>query len=708
MEQGHDKSKPRSKRPDKALYVPRARRHLRAEPQSDGVPERKERGAPVDRKIVTNMTDAFRKDETRESVKAISFIDLGTCHGQMSTEANLPLQEEGKRECNNKDLGLERRLNLDERPIGSSVQKRISREGHRVESKHRKEKKTTQQKSKIGSNSSKVHGREKETASDKCNIDAAANCLLKVTRSIAESNRDVMKSINAEIHAHVPNTYNNEQRNDNPPNTLNSTVSELEITDAASALNRRCDSDTFPQLNELVSSELASCECSDAERHTTSDCSNGVNEPQQMEGSCRQYACTGASEVNSSYKIFAEVNSSTEHETRTDNDSFAQVLNESTVALPASFENMVCSDSPSSKMMSLSAAGEIRPGAEETEPLADSSSIVMGLTGNKPVHSEVNAENGAALQSVSTSSLDLVQITTTDAGESECIEKPLLEEPEDDSWDALFNDEGDCLNPHLLEKLTADSKSKKSIQDPPFNYYSYQPSEQEIDDSEFSHIVEIYDFPSGFKTEDLLRAFSNYQKRGFDIKWVDDTHALGLFSSAFAARDAISTKHPMLKTRPLSQASRSSKVKARSCAEFLLPAKERPQTSAMLARRLVIGALGVKSNQTKAEREAEHKKLKDAREICPRWWHLILTMATGRAADQRRASEMGQQPLFRRRSRDREDDHSSRPVRDSAAEGPTQASGCWQLAVEGLMEWGFMEVLKAKRAPEGLQALKAP
>uniref|UniRef100_UPI00398F5871 coiled-coil domain-containing protein R3HCC1L n=1 Tax=Pristiophorus japonicus TaxID=55135 RepID=UPI00398F5871 len=163
-------------------------------------------------------------------------------------------------------------------------------------------------------------------------------------------------------------------------------------------------------------------------------------------------------------------------------------------------------------------------------------------------------------------------------------------------------------------ELTANSKPKKSIQDPRFNYYSYQPAEQDIDDSEFSHIVEIYDFPSGFKTEDLLRAFSSYQKKGFDIKWVDDTHALGLFSSAIAARDAIGTKHPMLKTRPLSQASRSSKVKARSCAEFLLPSKERPQTSAMLARRLVIGALGVRSKQTKEERDAERQKLKEARE----------------------------------------------------------------------------------------------
>lgn len=47
--------------------------------------------------------------------------------------------------------------------------------------------------------------------------------------------------------------------------------------------------------------------------------------------------------------------------------------------------------------------------------------------------------------------------------------------------------------------------------------------------------------------------------------------------------------------------------------DYLLPAKERPQTSAALARRLVIGALGVRSPQTREEREAERKKLKDAR-----------------------------------------------------------------------------------------------
>lgn len=47
--------------------------------------------------------------------------------------------------------------------------------------------------------------------------------------------------------------------------------------------------------------------------------------------------------------------------------------------------------------------------------------------------------------------------------------------------------------------------------------------------------------------------------------------------------------------------------------DYLLPAKERPQTSAALARKLVIGALGVKSNLTKEQREAERKKLQEAK-----------------------------------------------------------------------------------------------
>lgn len=197
---------------------------------------------------------------------------------------------------------------------------------------------------------------------------------------------------------------------------------------------------------------------------------------------------------------------------------------------------------------------------------------------------------------------------------------PQEEKGEEESWDTLFNDDGDCLDPHLHEELAVkEGKKKESIQEPRFDYYNmnrFDDDEDDIDltEDELSHIVEIYDFPPEFKTEDLLKLFQCYQQRGFDIKWVDDTRALGLFSSPIAAREALRTRNPLMKLRPLSKSSPATKAKARSCSDYLLPAKERPQTSAALARKLVIGALGVKSNLTKEQREAERRKLQEAKE----------------------------------------------------------------------------------------------
>ncbi|XP_035516168.1 coiled-coil domain-containing protein R3HCC1L [Morone saxatilis] len=194
------------------------------------------------------------------------------------------------------------------------------------------------------------------------------------------------------------------------------------------------------------------------------------------------------------------------------------------------------------------------------------------------------------------------------------------EQEEEESWDTLFNDDGDCLDPHLLEELAIkEGRKKDSVQQPRFDYYNMDRDDDDDEDidlseDELAHIVEIYDFPAEFKTEDLLKLFQCYQQRGFDIKWIDESQALGLFSSPIAAREALRSKHPLMKLRPLSKSSSATKAKARSCSDYLLPAKERPQTSAALARKLVIGALGVKSNLTKEQRDAERRKLQEARD----------------------------------------------------------------------------------------------
>ncbi|XP_019942276.2 R3H and coiled-coil domain-containing protein 1 [Paralichthys olivaceus] len=111
----------------------------------------------------------------------------------------------------------------------------------------------------------------------------------------------------------------------------------------------------------------------------------------------------------------------------------------------------------------------------------------------------------------------------------------------------------------------------------------------------FRHVIEIYDFPAIFKTDDLLDAFTDYSDGGMKIKWVDNTHALGVFSSESAALHALSISHPLLKARALAEGSKKAKGKAIQRAEFIQPVKERPRTDCAVARRMVTRALGLQS-----------------------------------------------------------------------------------------------------------------
>ncbi|XP_055725012.1 R3H and coiled-coil domain-containing protein 1 isoform X1 [Salvelinus fontinalis] len=123
-----------------------------------------------------------------------------------------------------------------------------------------------------------------------------------------------------------------------------------------------------------------------------------------------------------------------------------------------------------------------------------------------------------------------------------------------------------------------------------------------INQDEFAHVIEIYDFPAMFKTGDLLDAFADYSDEGMKIKWVDNTHALGVFSSQSAALHALSIQHPLLKTCTLSDGSKKAKGKAIRRAEFIQPVKERPRTDSAVARRMVSRALGVQRGGMPSQR----------------------------------------------------------------------------------------------------------
>nr|XP_009663942.1 PREDICTED: R3H and coiled-coil domain-containing protein 1 [Struthio camelus australis] len=154
------------------------------------------------------------------------------------------------------------------------------------------------------------------------------------------------------------------------------------------------------------------------------------------------------------------------------------------------------------------------------------------------------------------------------------------------------NFEDDCTTELLEEIATYLTVKDISIEKIKFDYSSY--GDAQLSEGDFGHVIEIYDFSPSLKTEHLLEMFSEFHESGFKIQWVDDTHALGIFSSLAAASQALGRSYPSLKIRPLIHGTRQSKIKALQRPKLLQLAKERPQTDTAVARRLVTRALGLK------------------------------------------------------------------------------------------------------------------
>uniref|UniRef100_A0ACB8EYA8 Uncharacterized protein n=2 Tax=Sphaerodactylus townsendi TaxID=933632 RepID=A0ACB8EYA8_9SAUR len=158
----------------------------------------------------------------------------------------------------------------------------------------------------------------------------------------------------------------------------------------------------------------------------------------------------------------------------------------------------------------------------------------------------------------------------------------------DEKNSALEDDCGTELLQEIRNYLTIKDISIEKIQ---FDCTGY--GEAQINEGDFGHVLEIYDFSPSLKTEQLLEAFADFQESGFKVQWVDDTHALGIFSSLVAASQAMEQSYTSLKIRPLIHGTRQSKIKALQRPKLLQLAKERPQTDTAVARRLVTRALGL-------------------------------------------------------------------------------------------------------------------
>ncbi|XP_050068932.1 uncharacterized protein LOC126557266 [Anopheles maculipalpis] len=186
-------------------------------------------------------------------------------------------------------------------------------------------------------------------------------------------------------------------------------------------------------------------------------------------------------------------------------------------------------------------------------------------------------------------------------------------EEDEDDWESMYDDNGDCLNPKMLEELTT-AVGKVSIETPQSDYKLFETKQAVLNEEEFPHVLEVSNFPAEFKTQDLMMLFSQYKETGFDIKWVDDTHALAVFSSSKIAAEVLTTGLSFGRVKPLAEATAESRSKARKCSSSLQPYRARPETCAAMARRMVTSALGVKLKTAPEERENERRVLREAKE----------------------------------------------------------------------------------------------
>lgn len=133
-------------------------------------------------------------------------------------------------------------------------------------------------------------------------------------------------------------------------------------------------------------------------------------------------------------------------------------------------------------------------------------------------------------------------------------------DPEEDDWESMFNESGDCLDPKMMDELTA-QVGKVTIEKPKTDYkvkhyvncyknsyltfvlQLYQTKQALLLEEEFPHVLEVSNFPGEFKTQDLIMTFSPYKESGFDIKWVDDTHALVVFSNSKIGTELLKLPH---------------------------------------------------------------------------------------------------------------------------------------------------------------------
>ncbi|VDK48524.1 unnamed protein product [Cylicostephanus goldi] len=209
----------------------------------------------------------------------------------------------------------------------------------------------------------------------------------------------------------------------------------------------------------------------------------------------------------------------------------------------------------------------------------------------------------APAQSTSYSSApDLPKNLCGDAADSDSDEK--------DSWENL--DDTKLEQQVKALKLEVAAKAAK----PRINYFAppIVTHSSSWDPSFLGHVLEAYDIPEYKLAEDVTNALASTDWGNAVVKWLERKLVFVVFASERQAKDALVLhKHQWLRLRPLSKSPAHVQEKAKEIQGQLRPARARPKTNAVVARRMVEHTLGLRSSISKEQREAERKQLSDAR-----------------------------------------------------------------------------------------------
>uniref|UniRef100_A0AAF5PGD6 Uncharacterized protein n=2 Tax=Wuchereria bancrofti TaxID=6293 RepID=A0AAF5PGD6_WUCBA len=184
-----------------------------------------------------------------------------------------------------------------------------------------------------------------------------------------------------------------------------------------------------------------------------------------------------------------------------------------------------------------------------------------------------------------------------------------------DSWEELDNDD---YSSKLVNEIEI-AMCKVKIRKPKINYFSGPPVDP-WDDNLLPHVLEAFNLPVKFTEDDVKQELAKHDCADVAIYPVDDTHCLVVFASknaALQAMIAVRQRQSIAKVRlrSLCDATRATQEKARKYEAILRPHKQRPQTTPLVARRLIEGALGKRSNVSAQQISNERKQLKDAKDL---------------------------------------------------------------------------------------------